>query len=95
MIVLTNQVLICLSIPILSVYIRLCLEKWHIIEKWNNSKFFILDNLANCALCYYTWSNLILTSAYGIMLMDDLAIIGFFPVFTVISLIIQFKYFED
>jgi len=94
MIVLTNQVLICLSIPILSIYIRLCLEKWHIIEKWNNSKFFILDNLANCALCYYTWSSILLTTAYSLCI-NDLAVIGFFPVFTVISLIIQFKYFES
>jgi len=94
MIVLTNQVLICLSIPILSIYIRMCLEKWKVIDRCNNSKFFILDNLANCALCYYTWSNLILTSVYSLCI-NDLAVIGFFPVFTVISLIIQFKYFES
>jgi len=49
MIVLANTILIYVSIPILSIYIRLCLEKWKVIEKWNNSKFNVLDNLANCA----------------------------------------------
>ncbi len=94
MIVLDNTILIYASIPILSIYIRLCLEKWKVINRWNNSKFYVLGNLANCALCYYTWSSLLLTSAYSLYACD-VSFIGFFPVFTVVSLIIQFKYFED
>ena len=94
MIVLANTILIYVSIPFISIYIRLCLEKWKVIDRWNNSKLNVLDNLANCALCYYTWSSILLTSAYSLY-MNDVSFLRFFPVFTVISLIIQFKYFED
>lgn len=94
MIVLANTILIYVSIPILSIYIRLCLEKWKVIDRWKNSKFNVLDNLANCSLCYYTWSSLLLTSVYSLYMCNPIYI-GFFPVFTVISLIIHFKYFEN
>jgi hypothetical protein len=93
MIVLANTIFIYVSIPFLSIYIRLCLEKWEVIDTWSNSKFKPLDNLANCALCYYTWSNLLLTSVYSLYISDPIYI-GFFPVFTIISLIIHFKNFE-
>ena len=94
MTLITQNFIIGIIIPFTSIYIRLCLEKWKVIDRWNNSKLNVLDNLANCALCYYTWSSILLTSAYSLY-MNDVSFLGFFPVFTVISLIIQFKYFED
>ena len=94
MILITQDFVLGIIIPLLSIYIRLCLEKWEVIKIWSESKYNVLNNLAFCALCYYTWSNIICSCLYSFYI-DDYFFILYAPVFTVVSLIVHFKYFES
>jgi hypothetical protein len=93
MTLLTQDLLLSLIIPFFSIYIRLCLEKWEIIKSMMVSKYKILNNLGYCFLCFYTWINLFGSCLYSLYTGNYLFIL-ITPVYIVISLMIQFKYFE-
>lgn len=93
MTLLTQDLLLSLIIPFFSIYIRLCLEKWEIIKSMMCSKYKVLNNLGYCFLCFYTWINLFGSCLYSLYTGNYLFIL-ITPVYIVISLMIQFKYFE-
>lgn len=94
MIVLNNDVLIYLYLPILSIFIRLSLDKLGVVDIWLKSKYSVLNNLGFCALCYFTWSNIISSCLYSIYTGDYFFILSF-PILTVINLMLYFKYFDN
>ena len=93
MILFTQDLLLSLIIPFFSIYIRLCLDKWEIIKLWMASKYKVLNNLGYCYLCFFTWANIFGSCLYSLYTGNYLFIL-LAPVYTVISLMIQFKYFE-
>ena len=93
MVIFTQDLLLSLIIPFFSIYIRLCLDKWNIIKSWMDSKYKVLNNLGCCYLCFFTWVNLFGSCLYSLYTGNYLFIL-ITPVYIVISLMIQFKYFE-
>ena len=86
-----EQLLIYATIPLTSVFIRLSLEKLGLNKTLQDSKFKILNNLGYCALCFYTWCNLLTALVYSIAL-EDYTFLYFTPAFVVISLVINIKF---
>jgi len=92
--IILNDLLVYAWLPILSIFIRLSLDKLGVLDVWLNSKYKVLNNLGFCALCYFTWSNIISSCLYSVYI-DDYFFILSFPVLTVISLMMYFKYFGN
>lgn len=94
MIILNNDLLVYAWLPILSIFIRLSLDKLGVVDVWLNSKYKVLNNLGFCALCYFTWSNIISSFLYSIYI-DNYFFVLSFPILTVINLMLYFKYFDN
>ena len=94
MIILNNDLLVYAWLPILSIFIRLSLDKLGVVYIWNTSKYKVLNNLAYCSLCYFTWSNIISSFLYSIYI-DNYFFVLSFPILTVINLMMYFKYFDN
>jgi hypothetical protein len=89
-----DSILLYLTIPLTSLFIRETLNKWGILEMWSNSVSTILNNLGYCQLCFYTWANFLCILSYAFAV-DNYYFLLYTPAFTVIALFIHFKYLED
>jgi hypothetical protein len=82
-----QDLLIYISIPLWSIFIRLCLQKWRITTKWINSKHRVLRHLGNCPLCFFTWCNTLCNLVYSLSI-SDYTFLGYTPAFIIISILI-------
>ena len=91
-----QELLIYVTIPLWSIFIRLCLQKFRITTKWINSKYRVLNHLGNCPLCFFTWCNILCNLVYSMSTLDY-TFLGYTPAFIVISLItvLHFELFDN
>jgi hypothetical protein len=91
-----KELLIYISIPLWSIFIRLCLQKWRITTKWINSNYKVLRHLGYCPLCFFTWCNLLCNLVYCFSI-SDYTFLGCTPAFIIISILIvrEFELFDN
>ena len=91
-----QDLLIYISIPLWSIFIRLCLQKFRITKKWINSKHRVLNHLGNCPLCFFTWFNILCNLVYSLGT-SNYTFLVYTPAFIVISLItiLHFELFDN
>lgn len=91
-----KELLIYISIPLWSIFIRLCLQKWRITTKWINSNSKVLRHLGYCPLCFFTWCNLLCNLVYCFSI-SDYTFLGYTPAFIIISILIvrEFELFDN
>jgi len=83
-----EELLIYITIPFASVFVRGSLQKWGITNKMLESQYDPIYNLGFCALCFYTWCNFLCSLGYA-SVSKDYYFLLFTPAFTIISLIIS------
>ncbi len=91
---LLDSLLIYITIPLSALFIRATLEKWGIIDRLQQSKHNVLNNLGYCQLCFYFWADLIPTFGYAYFV-NDWYFLFYTPAFTVITLLIHFNLLEN
>jgi hypothetical protein len=86
---LLKELLVYVTIPLTTIFVRGTLQKWGITDKMLKAKFSALFMLGYCELCFYTWCNFFISLAYSFAVKDYYFLL-YTPALTIISMIVSF-----